>query len=337
MIRRKLQGHPAQLVTTSWDAEILRRILLALLMIFSWSASHALAGSLNLVPPGNRNVQQPKVPGASVRRTTAGRSTFDEKYDKIRDLLANDKSLIAKIKQTSRQYDIDPIHIIGAIVGEHTYNVDAYDRLQSYYVKAAAYAGDRFRFGYKDETIGAFVQRSQFSKCDDFNDSYRLWSCREAVWERVFRGKTVEGVSYPDNRFSAVFFQPFFAGQTFGLGQINPLTALMQSDMVARRSGYPKLDAANAADVYKAIMDPDQSLAYMAATIRRAIDDYAQIAGMDISRNPGITATLYNIGNSADRAAALAARNRNGGFSWPEENYYGWLVNDKLDELKSLL
>ena len=60
--------------------------------------------------------------------------------------------------------------------------------------------------------------------------------------------------------------------------------------------------------------------------------------GMDISGNPGLTATLYNVGNSRQRAAALAARNRSSGTTvWPEENYYGWLVNDKLDELKGLL
>lgn len=314
----------------------MRRIILAFLMVMVWSAPQVQAG-MSVVPPGNRNAEQPKVPGASVRRTRAGKTTFDEKYEKIRDLLASDSSLIAKIKQTARQYDIDPIHMLGAIIGEHTYNVDAYDRLQSYYVKAAAYAGDSFRFGYKNETISEFVARPEFSTCAQFSDSYRLWSCREDVWERTFRGNKVDGIAYPDNRFSAVFFQPFFAGQTFGLGQINPLTALMQSDMVARRSGYPKLDPADANDVYKAIMDPDKSLAYMAATIRRSIDDYSEIADMDISRNPGITATLYNIGNSAKRAAALAARNRNGDFSWPEENYYGWLVNDKLSELKSLL
>ena len=36
-----------------------------------------------------------------------------------------------------------PMHIVGAIVGEHTYNVDAYDRLQTYYVKAVAYLTSR--------------------------------------------------------------------------------------------------------------------------------------------------------------------------------------------------
>ncbi|MDO1584684.1 DUF1402 family protein [Rhizobium oryzicola] len=315
----------------------MRPIVLALMMTLALSTSQAEAGSISVMPPGNRNAEQPKIPGASTRRTRDVRTTFDDKYERIRDLLASDKSLMSKIKQTARQYDIDPIHIIGAIIGEHTYNVDAYDRLQSYYIKAASYAGDSFRFGYKGMSVGEFVSKSQFDQCKEFTDSYRLWSCREDVWEKAFRDKTVDGVSYPDNRFSAVFFQPFYAGQTFGLGQLNPLTALMHADMVSKVSGYPKLEASDAQGVYKAIMDPDKTLAYMAATIKRSIDDYADIAGIDISKNPGITATLYNVGNSAKRAAALAAKNRSGGFSWPQENYYGWLVNDKLDELKSLL
>ena len=145
-------------------------------------------------------------------------------------------------------------HVVGAIVGEHTYNVDAYDRLQSYYVKAASYAGESFRFAYDGESVDEFVARPQFAECKGKSDSYTLWSCREDVWESDFRGKSVGGKSFPNNRFSAVFFQPFYAGQTFGLGQVNPLTALMLSDLVSRVSGYPKLNEKNAGAVYKAIM-----------------------------------------------------------------------------------
>ena len=73
--------------------------------------------------------------------------------------------------------------------------------------------------------------------------SYALWTCRESVWNRSFRGKTVDGTAFPNDRFSATFFQPFYAGQTFGLGQLNPLTALQMSDLVHQVSGLPKLDA----------------------------------------------------------------------------------------------
>ncbi len=322
---------------------LVRKILLVLAAIMVFGAvSQSFAEAASVVPPGNRNEDQPGVPGASSRRTKGSNSTFDRKYQKVLDLLSGDKQLIAKIKSTAGRYGIDPIHMIGAIVGEHTYNVDAYDRLQSYYVKAASYAGNSFRFGYKDESIAQFLAHEQFSKCQSKRESVSLWTCREDVWDDSFRGKQVNGVSYPDNRFSAVFFQPFYAGQTFGLGQINPLTALMLSDTVARISGYEKLDENDAAAVYNAIMDPDHSLAYMAAAIRKSIDDYKSIADMDISKNPGVTSTLYNLGGSQQRAAVLAQKNRQRaaageGPAWPEENYYGWLVNEKLPELQRLL
>ncbi len=298
----------------------------------------APAFAMQTVPAGNRHAEQPDIPGASIRRTKGTKSSFDLKYEKVHELLATDRELMGKIRKVSSAYGINPIHVVGAIVGEHTYNVDAYDRLQAYYVKAASYAGESFRFAYDGESVDEFVARPQFSECKGKSDSYTLWSCREDVWESDFRGKTVDGTSFPNNRFSAVFFQPFYAGQTFGLGQVNPLTALMLSDLVTRVSGYPKLNEKNAGAVYRAIMDPDISLAFVAASIRRSIDDYKEIAGMDISGNPGLTATLYNVGNSRQRAAALAAKNHGGGATvWPEENYYGWLINDKLDELKGLL
>nr|WP_205920872.1 DUF1402 family protein [Rhizobium leguminosarum] len=298
----------------------------------------APAFAMQTVPAGNRHAEQPDIPGASIRRTKGTKSSFDLKYEKVHELLATDRELMGKIRKISSAYGISPIHVVGAIVGEHTYNVDAYDRLQAYYVKAASYAGESFRFSYDGESVDEFVARPQFSECKGKSDSYTLWSCREDVWETDFRGKTVGGTSFPNNRFSAVFFQPFYAGQTFGLGQVNPLTALMLSDLVTRVSGYPKLNEKNAGAVYRAIMDPDISLAFVAASIRRSIDDYKEIAGMDISGNPGLTATLYNVGNSRQRAAALAAKNRGAGTTvWPEENYYGWLINDKLDELKGLL
>lgn len=313
----------------------MKRVLLAICMAALWCAvSPVSAAGLRVVPPGNRNVEQPKVPGSSFSRTRANKTSFDAKYEKIRDLLARDKELIAKIKSTAARYEIDPIHMIGAIVGEHTYNVDAYDRLQTYYVQAVSYAGNRFRFAYEDETIGQFLTRPEFDRCKEFTDSYTLWTCREEVWDKSFKGKTVGDVSFPNDRFATVFFQPFFAGQTFGLGQESPLMALALSDMVAEISGYPKLSENRAAEVYEAIMNPDKSLAYMAASIRRSIDDYKEIAKVDISRNPGITATLYNIGRSRQRARVLAAR---GPRALPEENYFGWFVNSKLDDLKKLL
>lgn len=299
----------------------------------------APAFALTQVPEGNRNAEQPGVPGGSARRTAALSTTYDNKYRKVLKLLQTDKALRQKIAQAARAYGIDPVHIAGAIVGEHTYNVDAYDRLQTYYVKATSYLGSSFAFKYEGETVDRFVKRPEFAQCQA-GDSYSLWTCREHVWNTKFAGKTVDGTKFPSDRFGAVFFQPFYAGQTFGLGQLNPLTALQMSDLVNRVSGLPKLDAANPSEVYETIMDPDKTLPYVAATLKKSIDAYRRV-GFDISNNPGLTATLYNVGSPEARASALKAENAkrqaNGEAPrLPEENYYGWLVNDRIADLKAL-
>ncbi|RST88126.1 DUF1402 family protein [Aquibium carbonis] len=294
-----------------------------------------------VVPPGNRSAQQPDVPFGSASRTRAMKTTYEAKYRKVFGLLQRDQALRDKIRAAAAQFGIDPIHVAGAIVGEHTYNVDAYDRLQTYYVKAIAYLNSSFAFTHDGENVDDFIQRPQFAPCADLSDSYDRWTCRETIWNTRFRGKSVDGKGFPNNRFSAVFFQPFYAGQTFGIGQLNPLTALMMSDFVHDRTGLPRLDHKNAQEVYRTIMDPDRTLTYVAATLRKSIDAYETIAGFDISKNPGITSTLYNVGDPEGRARALktenAARARRGEAPrLPEENYYGWLVNDKLPELREL-
>lgn len=314
-----------------------RARLLSLVLAVAWAAPAAAATP---VPPGNRHAEQPAIPSGAVRRTDETRSTFEAKYEKIRNLLATNTELQNKIRAAAKAYGIAPIHIAGALVGEHTYNVDALDRLQTYYVKAASYMTQRIEFSYKGEGIDDFLARPEFAACRGARGDAALWSCREAVYEQQFRGRSVDGRSYPNNRFGAVFFQPLFAGQTFGLGQLNPLTALSVSDRVHATSGYPKLSERKAGAVYGAIMDPDKSLSYMAAVIRTAIDSYGE-AGFDISGNPGLTATLYNVGDAAGRARALAAENerrRAAGESprLPEENYYGWLVNNRIADLQAI-
>lgn len=319
----------------------MKKLILAMVGLVLAAATPLPVDAATLVPPGNRSAEQPPIPGASKRRTQATNTTFQAKYRKIYALFEKDARLRSKIKQAAAAYGIDPIHMVGAIVGEHTYNVDAYDRLQTYYIKAISYLSNKLTFAYGGENVVEFVKRPQFSPCATETGSYELWACRERVWNRDFRGKTVDGRKFPDDRFGATFFQPYYAGQTFGIGQLNPLTALQMSDMVHKVSGLPKLDVSNPNAVYNTIMDPDLTLPYVAATIRKSIDAYRGIAGFDISQNPGVTSTLYNIGDPEARARALKRENETRRAAGepqrlPQENYYGWLVNDKLAELKAL-
>ncbi len=298
--------------------------------------SEALAQSARVVPEGNRFRSQPKIPYASSRRTAASKSSYDAKFEKVLKVLKRDRRLMSSIKRIAKRYKIDPIHIIGSIVGEHTYNYDTLDSAQSYYVKALAYAGIRFDFELNDEQVEDFVKRPQFDRCRKDHvqkSSDRRWSCYEQVWNSRFRGKRVDGVKYPRKNFNEAFFQPLYSGQSFGLGQLSPLTVLKMTDRVSKNSGFRKLKSTNPEAVYKATMDPNQSLHYMAAIIQDSIEAYKSVGKVDISKNPGLTATLYNLGDPWSRAAKF----RRSGRSWPRENYYGWLVNDRIEDLRALL
>ncbi|MEL6819365.1 MAG: DUF1402 family protein [Pseudomonadota bacterium] len=308
--------------------------LVAALFAFS-EPSHA---DVIVVEPGNSIKEQPAIPNASKRRTRQTKTTFDSKYERALGFLAKDERLIGQIKSVAEDFDIDPIHIVGAIIGEHTYNVDVMDRAQSYVIKAANYLKQDIDFEYRGEKVLDFVKREQFSRCEDLTDSESLWLCRESVWEAEFRGETVDDKAYPNDRFSAVFFQPFFAGQTFGLGQLNPLTALKMTDRVVDTVGGRRLNARDGRRLYGTIMEPRTTLPYIAAAIATSIEAYEEIAGFDISKNPGITATLYNVGNPRARATKLADENKNRRRpKQPQVNYYGWLINDREEELRELL
>ncbi|WP_334175731.1 DUF1402 family protein [Pseudoxanthobacter sp.] len=312
-------------------------VMTVAVMIPAVPAGAVMAGPVE-VPPGNASSDQPAVDRNSVARTRETGGTFEAKYRQIYSLLERDPALIARIKKVAARYGIDPVHIVGAIVGEHTYNVDAVDTAQAYYVKAMSYLGTPIRFQYKGEAVSDFVARPEFERCKSERNDFDLWDCRDEVWKASFSGRTVDGVAFPKDRFSRVFFQPLYAGQTFGLGQLSPVAALSVADIVSKRSGRPPVDMDHAAALYSAIMDPNTSLDYIAALIKVSIDSYRQIAGFDISRNPGITATLYNVGDVRDRAYVLKAANaRSGGVVYPQVNYMGWFVNTKADDLERLL
>jgi len=296
----------------------------------------AEADKLVVVPPGNRSEAQPPIPNASALRAQAFNTTYDAKYEQIVSLLKRETRLMAHIRKTAAAYGIDPIHIVGALVGEHTYNISAVDTVQTYYVKALSYANADFSFRYQGVPVQTFLQRPEFAACASLPGSALVWSCRDQVWEDSFRGRTVDGVRYEPVTFQRAFFQPFYAGQTFGLGQISPLTALQVTDLVNKVSGLPKLTPDHPQAIYRDIMDPDRGVIYIAAILRDAIDAYAE-HGFDISGNPGITATLYNVGQPRRRAAELQRAAASGTRKFPAENYYGWLVNDRLGELRQLL
>ncbi|KZK89613.1 hypothetical protein PsAD5_04899 [Pseudovibrio sp. Ad5] len=289
------------------------------------------------VPAGNRLQSQPTIPSASATRTKAFNRTYEKKFQRILKVLKREGRLIKNIKKVASLYNIDPVHILGAIVGEHTYNYDSLDSAQGYYMKALQYARIPISFQHDGEKVWSFVKRPQFNTCRRQETSNSRWRCYELIWNTRFMGKTISAVRYPREPFHRAFFRPMFAGQSFGLGQITPLTALKMNDMVSSISGLPKLSSKDASGLYKTVMDPNKSIHYTAAVLRDAINAYKKVANVDISENPGITSTLYNLGNPWERAISYRNKRRITPAHLPRENYYGWLINERIDELQAIL
>ncbi|AEV38902.1 protein containing DUF1402 [Pseudovibrio sp. FO-BEG1] len=290
-----------------------------------------------IVPAGNRLKIQPTIPTASATRTKAFNRTYEKKFQRILTVLKRENRLIRNIKKVATLYNIDPVHILGAIVGEHTYNYDSLDSAQGYYMKALQYARIPISFQYDGEKVWSFVERPQFNNCRREETSNSRWRCYELIWNTRFMGRRVGGIRYPREPFHRAFFRPMFAGQSFGLGQITPLTALKMNDMVNSISGLPRLSSKDASGLYKTVMDPNKSIHYTAAVLRDAINAYKQVANVDISENPGITSTLYNLGNPWERAISYRNKRRIRPAHLPRENYYGWLINERIEELRAIL
>ena len=253
------------------------------------------------VPPGNRSAIQPEIPQGSVSRTQSTKGSFEEKYRKIRDLIKKDKELQTKIKIAAKQYGIDPIHIVGALVGEHTYNVDAFDRLQTYYVKAISYFNSDVKFAHGSESVTDFVARPEFSRARIPRIPMtcgRVGKLSGKETSRVERSMmssgpmTVSGPYFSSPSMQANVWpgtdKPAYCTSCHGYGCENQ----RQEETLGKRAN----------EVYKTIMEPDTTLFYMAAVLKVAIDAYRDIAGYDISNNPGLTATLYNLGDARNRA-----------------------------------
>ncbi len=301
------------------------------------------------VEPGNILAVSPAVDVNSITARRNGKvkrkTNINNKVKAAFNFFRREKELIGKLKEIAKQYKIDPMHMMGAIIGEHAFNVDVYDNVQHYVMKSIAFGGNRF-VSFSCRKCGLslkdFLELEPLKTCERSKGSHKFWSCAENIWTSTYYNKKIDKKSFPRLRFNEAFFNPYALGQTYGLGQLSPLTALKASDTTSRIGGLEKLDISNPAQVYTHIIDTDKNLHYIAATIRNAILIYRQKANFDISKNPGLVATLYNLGHVINRADALYKKNlellkEHKKIKYPQVNYYGWFVNAHYDDLKKLL
>lgn len=126
---------------------------------------------------------------------------------------------------------------------------------------------------------------------------------------------------------------------TLGPAQVSFRLAVQYEPAVAHHLRRPERDVK---EIVRAVTSTSGNLEYAAALLVEAQRAYAGIAGMDISANPGLLATLYHLGAPTVRARRLAADNaarqaRGEPPMPPQVNFYGAFVNRHAAEIAGLL
>ncbi|CAN5682574.1 hypothetical protein BH10BDE1_BH10BDE1_00250 [soil metagenome] len=263
---------------------------------------------------------------------------LDRRFTKVMRSILKDKALKAEFLAAAKNFNVDPILALGCIVGENTFNVTPFDDAGTYAIRAAMMADKwALRFRSNEIDLSATLKNSLFDQCTNPKDAggshAEYWDCVGAVWSKSFMGKSVDGVKYPMQGFKWLFFNPLGTGYSYGLGQLDPIRALMVTDMVHKKSGLRLVTVDRPEEIYEDIIDPKTTVHYVMANVRLMLDRYASGANFDVSRNPGVIASLYNLGGEKYKAGVLYRKNleslKKGVLVTPVENYYGFYINEK--------
>lgn len=113
---------------------------------------------------------------------------------------------------------------------------------------------------------------------------------------------------------------------SFGLGQIQLPAAMEAEAHIAKLEGRKPRTTD---EIRNEIADPMGSIRIAASIIRKVQDDY-KAQGFDISKDPGVLTTLYNLGKSESKAKEAKEAGR-----LPQVNYFGLFVNKYTTEIRS--
>lgn len=266
------------------------------------------------------------------------RAELDRRFTKQFRSIIKQKRLKDELIAAGKAHDVDPINVLACILGENIFNVTGFDDAGTYAIRAQMMANKwALQFRSNEIELPVLLKRPEFSDCDAKvragGSHAQYWDCVGAVWAKKFLGKNVDGVKYPANGFKWTFFNPIGTGYSYGLGQLDPIRALMVTDQVNKKSGFRLLSVERPEEIYEDIIEPKTTIHYVAANVRLMIERYASGAGFDISHNPGVIASLYNLGGEGARADELYKKNlvslKQGTVILPMENYYGFYMNEK--------
>ncbi len=311
-----------------------------------------------ILPPGNRNPEinwqtlnsEKNMPSATYSKlgrfnTDELRAELNKRFQKTLSSIAKDDKTVAEIKKAGTLYGIDPVLILGNIVGEHIFNVGVADSVQGYVVQSISWAAEwALRFSSNGVDLTGLLKEAPFGRCDTLkpNSHAEYWECVAEVYEATYRFKVVGGRDFGSKGFKFSFFNPISVGISYGLGQLDPIRALMVTDNVNRTSGFRMISIERPKEIYEDIINPRIAVHYIAANIVFAIDTYKKRAGFDVSQNPGVVATMYNLGREKHFSTirynnTLRSLKAGKGVEVPVESYYGFYINEKERELRAFI
>lgn len=247
---------------------------------------------------------------------------------KIPDIMKRlrEEGILDEVQRMSEAFDIHPLHILGPIVGENTFNGSIDSTIQDSMLSLLT-ENDYQKMSKRMDYV---TNNEDTKKCLSLPiRNYWKWRCI------LVNSNALRSGSNRD--FAFWFYSRSKKGQgTFGIGQAQPYLLWGFNDIVRKKLEEVGVEVKNyqindLKTAFRHTQDDQLMVAYIAAMTRQAIDTYKMIGKVDISNNPGLTTTLYNLGDFNRRAFLFKESGREN----PSVNYMGWFVNEFSDLIMS--
>lgn len=260
------------------------------------------------------------------RETEFALTLGKNKIPKILDTL-NEQGLLAEAVRLSKAFDLHPMHILGPIIGENSFNGAIDKTIQDSFAQMF----NESDFKTMSARMKMIAEDERTAGCNDLKVSnYWKWRCILHNSPYLANGSNRDFIFW--------FYQISKKGVgTFGIGQVQPFLMWSMNDLVIEKTrslgyNYQRFNLTDMKTPFKVIFNNKEMLAYIAAMAHVSIHVYKTVAQVDISQNPGLTTTLYNLGDEYQRAYLSTVR---GGD--PQVNFMGWYVNHFEDAINNYL
>lgn len=188
-------------------------------------------------------------------------------------------------------------------------------------------------FGVDAVAAGAIlaVELTQRTMLDDLEEEYVRTLLRDKD-EAFFLELARNFVSPPAESEDVSTLDRMLYFCSLGPAQIQVRVALEMEPLIAAAR---KRASHTLRQTLTSLLDNEDTLDYLCAVLKREMDAYRENAGIDISHDVGVLATVYNLGSPVVRARQL--KKKSDGRPQPGENDMGRLAESMTVEVRRIL